>query len=159
MACGIGFDLIETSGYISQGYKDWLDVAIQRSTAGLLHGFGAGMVALGWYFLTHRNSTKYNRILLGLGCGLYAVVQHAIWNGSFLVQLLPDPVGPYLDHGMVTLGLISFQAVLLTYLFESLLMLTFFVFVTGQLRGKIDKPPFWKRIRKPSLDPGVAKLA
>ena len=56
-ACGIGFDLIETSGYISLGdSRPWVDTALERSTAGLLHGFGAGMVALGCYYLTHRHS-------------------------------------------------------------------------------------------------------
>lgn len=147
MACGIGFDLIETSAYISQGYKDWLDVAIQRSTAGLLHGFGAAMVALGWYYLTHRNSIN-RRILVGLGCIIYAVLQHALWNGSFLLLLLPDPIGSYLDHGMVVLGPVTFQSILLVYLFESLLMLIFFLFVTGKLRGKTGQPPFWQRLTR-----------
>jgi RsiW-degrading membrane proteinase PrsW (M82 family) len=138
LACGIGFDFIETSGYISMGYRDWLDVALERSSAGLLHGFGAAMVALGWYYLTHPKSAKHH-ILLGVGCGTYAVLQHAIWNGSFGLQLLPAPIGPYLDTGVLTLGSFSFPSFMLVSIVETVLMLIFFFYVTGKLRGKKSK--------------------
>lgn len=160
MAGGIGFDLIETSGYISQGYKDWLDVAIQRSTAGLLHGLGAAMVALGIYYLTHRDSVN-RRVLIGIGCILYAILQHAIWNGSFLLQLLPGPLGSYLANGTVTLGPVSFQAFMLVYLFESLLMLIFFIFVTGKLRGKSSEPSLQQPVPQMAMQaqrPAEARL-
>src|SRR5205085_9606137 len=85
MACGIGFDMIETTAYIGKGYHDWIHVAIERSTAGLLHGFGAGMMALGWYYITHKDALKRNHLQIGLGCMLYAILQHAIWNGSFVL--------------------------------------------------------------------------
>lgn len=133
LACGIGFDLIETSGYIAMGYRDWFDVALQRSSAGLLHGFGAGMVALGWYYFTHPKSSQH-RILLACGCWVYAVLQHAIWNGSSVLQILPAPIGPFLNSGTVTLGLLSFPAFGLVFVAESLIMLIFFVYVTGRLR-------------------------
>lgn len=135
MSCGIGFDLIETSGYISMGYKDWLDVALQRSTAGLLHGLGAGMVALGWYILTHPKERKH-AVLLALGCWTYAVLQHALWNGSFVLQLLPAPVGPYLSNGTIPLGPVALPSFILVYIVASALMLAFLLFVTGKLRGK-----------------------
>ena len=61
LACGVGFDMVETSGYIGTGYHDWLNVALVRSGSSLLHGFGAAMVALGWYYLTH---AKRHRLLL-----------------------------------------------------------------------------------------------
>jgi RsiW-degrading membrane proteinase PrsW (M82 family) len=138
MAAGLGFALVETVGYIGMGYKNWIDVAIERSTAGLLHGFGAGIVALGWYFITHRNSTKkVNRVLLAIGCWIYAPVQHAIWNGSFGLQLLPAPIGPYLDKGKITLGPITFDAFLLVYVALSLLILIFFLYVTRRLRTSV----------------------
>ena len=140
LSCGIGFDLIETSGYISQGNQDWLNVALQRSTAGLLHGFGAAMVALGWYFITHRKG-RNNSVLLGIGCILYAVLQHAIWNGSFVLQLLPSPIGPYLASGNIGSGAFAFPAFLLVYVTLSLLMLTFFLFVTGRIRPKRTETP------------------
>ncbi len=133
LSCGIGFDLIETSGYISSGYQNWLDVALQRSAAGLLHGFGAAMVSLGWYYLTHPKAS-HHRFLFGFGCMLYAVLQHAIWNGSFLLQVLPAPLGPYLANGVIGSGSFAFPAFLLVYVVESLLMLIFFLFVTGKIR-------------------------
>ncbi len=139
LACGIGFNLIETSGYISMGYNDWLNVALARSAAGLLHGFGAAMVALGWYYLTHPKESNH-RFLLAIGCWSYAILQHAIWNGSFGIQLLPAPIGPYFDTGAITLGILSLPASYLIYIVESLLMLTFFLYITKKLRG-----------RKPSL--------
>ncbi len=133
LACGIGFDLIETSGYISQGYQDWLKVALERSPAGLLHGFGAAMVTLGWYYLTHPQASRH-RFLLGFGCMLYAVLQHAIWNGTFVLALLPAPLGPFFDHGVVPLGPLSFGGDILPYLVLSLLMVIFFIYVSGKLR-------------------------
>lgn len=153
LAGGIGFDLIETSGYISQGYRDWLDVAIQRSSAGLLHGLGAAMVALGWYFLTHPKESKH-RFLLALGCWGYAVLQHAIWNGSFVLQLLPAPVGPYLDTGTITIGSFSAPSFILVYIVETILMLIFFFFVTGKLRKR--QPPQEKVTAKEEARPQVA---
>jgi RsiW-degrading membrane proteinase PrsW (M82 family) len=135
LAAGIGFDLIETVGYISMGYRDWLNVALERSAAGLLHGFGAAMVTLGWYYLTHPKESKHP-FLLGLGCWIYAVLQHAIWNGAFGLQLLPAPLGPYLDTGTITIGSISMPSFTLVYVVESLLMLLFFLYVTGRLRKK-----------------------
>lgn len=133
LSCGIGFDLIETSGYISSGYQDWLNVALQRSAAGLLHGLGAAMVALGWYYLTHPKASQH-RFLLGFSCMAYAVLQHAIWNGSFGLQLLPAPIGPYLANGVIGSGAFAFPSFLLVYIVESILMLTFFIFVTGKIR-------------------------
>ncbi len=133
LSCGIGFDLIETSGYISSGYQDWLNVALQRSTAGLLHGLGAAMVSLGWYYLTHPKASN-NRFLLGFGCMLYAVLQHAIWNGSFGLQLLPAPIGPYLSNGTIGSGSFAFPSFLLVYVVESIIMLVVFFLVTGKIR-------------------------
>ncbi|HTI13663.1 MAG TPA: PrsW family glutamic-type intramembrane protease [Dictyobacter sp.] len=136
LGCGIGFDLIETSGYISMGYKSWVDVAIERSTAGLLHGFGAGMVSLGWYLITHRNAVKKHHILLGLSCYVYAIMQHAIWNGSSLITAIPGPIGNFFANGQIMIGSYPLQAQLLIYLFWSTLMIIFFLYVTGKLSGR-----------------------
>ncbi len=133
-ACGIGFDLIETTGYISLGDPHlWINTALERSTAGLLHAFGAGMVALGCYYLTHRNSIN-NRTLIGLGCIAYAIIQHSVWNGTFLFALLPAPVGPFVENGTVQIGSYTMQGLVVAYLVESLLIFAFFLFVTGKLR-------------------------
>lgn len=133
MGCGIGFGLVETVMYISSGYQDWLQVALLRSSACLLHGFGAGMVSLGWYYITHKNSTtKINRFLLGIGCAAYAVIQHSIWNGSVGLELLPFfpqdnfQVGPF--------SLSPDWAMYPIYLVLTILMIIFMLFVTRKLR-------------------------
>jgi RsiW-degrading membrane proteinase PrsW (M82 family) len=158
LSCGIGFDLIETSGYISMGYKDWLDVAMQRSAAGLLHGLGAAMVALGWYYLTHPKECKH-RFLLAFGCWAYAILQHAIWNGSFGLQLLPAPIGPYLDNGTLAIGSVSMPSFILVYIVESALMLAFFLYMTRKVRPKAPpsttaaEPPPPLAVRQPIAEP------
>ncbi|MBA2391787.1 MAG: PrsW family intramembrane metalloprotease [Ktedonobacteraceae bacterium] len=133
LACGTGFNLIETAGYMGMGYNDWLNTAIERTSSGLLHGFGAAMVSLGWYYLTHPKESRH-RFLLPLGCWGYAVLQHAIWNGSFGLQLLPAPIGPYLDTGVVPLGPLSFPSIMLVYGVLTILMLTFFLYMTKKVR-------------------------
>jgi hypothetical protein len=135
LSCGIGFDLIETSGYISQGYQNWLKVALERSPAGLLHGFGAAMVTLGWYYLTHKQAARH-RFVLGFGCILYALVQHAVWNGTFILAMLPAPLGPFFDHGTVPLGPLSFGGDLVPYMVLAVLMIAFFVYVSGKVRER-----------------------
>ncbi len=141
MACGVGFDLVETTLYISSGYHDWLNVALLRSAAGLLHGFGAAMVALGWYYLTHpREFPLGRRLLVVLGCWLYAALQHGIWNGTTFVSLLPAPVGPFLDNWSLNLGITSLSSVVVIYIIEMLLMFSFFLFMTGRLRKRVPPP-------------------
>lgn len=138
MACGIGFDIIETTGYIGQGYQGWINVAIERSTAGLLHGFGAGMMALGWYYVTHKDALKRNHLQIGVGCMLYAILQHAIWNGSFVLMLLPAPIGPFLENGKLPIFAYQLDAFFIVYVLLSVLMLCFLWFVTGKIRLQPD---------------------
>lgn len=137
MACGIGFDLVETSLYISSGYHDWLATALLRTGAGLLHGFGAAMVALGWYYLTH---AKKHRWLLAFACWSYAILQHAIWNGSVGIALLPAPIGPLLDSWNLNLGFTSLPFYTLINIIELLFMVAFFIYITGKLRAKTASP-------------------
>ena len=135
-ACGIGFDLIETSGYISlSNSHPWIYTALERSTAGLLHGFGAGMVALGWYYLTHRNSIN-RHVQVGIGCIAYAIIQHTIWNSAFLFAFLPAPIGPFIENGTIPIGTYTMQGIVVVYIIESLLIFAFFLFVTGKLRSQ-----------------------
>jgi RsiW-degrading membrane proteinase PrsW (M82 family) len=158
LACGTGFNLIETTGYMGMGYTDWLNTAIERTSSGLLHGFGAAMVSLGWYYLTHPKESRH-RFLLPLGCWGYAVLQHAIWNGSFGLQLLPAPIGPYLDNGTVPLGPLSFPSIMLVYGVLALLMLTFFLYMTKKVRPTILPIP-QKPVEpgnKPSRDSVIAR--
>src|SRR6266567_6317907 len=138
LACGIGFDLIETSGYISANYNDWLSTALIRTGAGLLHGFGAAMVALGWYYLVH---AKKRRLLLAFLCWFYAVLQHALWNGSWGLVLIPGPIGNYFNNASVTLGPFSVPAYEIINIVEALFMLAFFLYMTGRLRTSIPSSP------------------
>jgi len=162
MACGIGFDLVETTSYMGIGYNNWINVAVDRSTAGLLHGFGAGMMALGWYYITHKDALKRNHIQIGLGCMLYAFLQHAIWNGSFVLQLLPDPIGPYLETGKIPLFGYQLDAFLIVYMIFSVFMLCFLWFVTGKIRLQSDadrgKPNAYENKDK-SGNPAPMKVA
>ncbi|MBV9256786.1 MAG: PrsW family intramembrane metalloprotease [Ktedonobacteraceae bacterium] len=150
LACGTGFNLIETTGYMGMGYNNWLSTAIERTSSGLLHGFGAAMVSLGYYYLTHPKETRH-RFLIPLSCWGYAVLQHAIWNGSFGLQLLPAPIGPYLDNGTVPLGPLSFPAVMLVYGGLTILMLTFFLYMTRKVRP--GNSPFQPKTVRPTSEP------
>ncbi len=136
MAAGIGFDLIETVGYIGSGYHSWVDVALERTGTGLLHGFGAGMVALGWYYLTQ---TKEKRFLKAFGCWLYAVLQHAIWNGSATLVLMPAPVGPTLSRWNLNLGFTTLPFTEMLNIAEAILFFLFFLYMTGRLKTTV--PP------------------
>ena len=131
MACGIGFAVVETVGYIGSGYHDWLAVAIERTGAGLLHGVGAGMVALGWYFLIH--AQKY-RLLKALSCWSYAVLQHIIWNATAVLGLLPGRAGATLNSWNLNLGFVMLPFVEVLNIIEAVLILVFFFYITGKLR-------------------------
>ncbi|MEO8973974.1 MAG: PrsW family glutamic-type intramembrane protease [Ktedonobacteraceae bacterium] len=137
MACGIGFALIETVGYIGLGYTDWLTVALERTGASLLHGFGAGMVALGWYYLFH---AKNYRFLKFIGCFAYAIFQHFVWNATALLALLPGPAGSTINSWNLNLGftLLPFPEVL--NILEVVLILVFFIYLTGIIRGRATPP-------------------
>ncbi len=137
LACGIGFDLIETTGYISSGYQDWLSIALIRTGAGLLHGFGAAMVALGWYYLVHPGK---KRVLKALACWLYAILQHALWNGAWGLTLLPAPVGSFFNNLNVRIGSVSLPSYEIINIAEALFILAFFIYMTGRLRTKSTPP-------------------
>ncbi len=138
MACGIGFALIETVGYIGLGYQDWLTIALIRTGAALLHGFGAGMVALGWYYLFH---AKRYRFLKFLGCYAYAVFQHFVWNATALLVLLPDPVGSTINGWNLNLGFIVLPFTEILNIVEVILILLFFIYITGRIRKRATTQP------------------
>jgi len=156
MACGIGFDLVETSFYISSGYHDWLNVALLRTGAGLLHGFGAAMVSLGWYYLIHG---KKRRFLRAFACWLYAVLQHALWNGSWGLALLPAPIGPFFDKWTLNLGFTSLPGYILINILEAIGMLAFFIYITGRLRLKGESSPPLSSPAEPSWQAVPVPLA
>jgi RsiW-degrading membrane proteinase PrsW (M82 family) len=138
MASGIGFALVETVGYIGSGYHDWLAVAIERTGAGLLHGVGAGMVTLGWYYLTH---AEKHRFLKALGFWSYAVFQHFVWNATAVLGLLPGPVGTTLNSWNLNVGFVTLPFIEILNIIEAILILLFFFYITGRLRKKKPSPP------------------
>lgn len=138
MACGIGFALVETVGYIGLGYQDWLSVALERTGASLLHGFGAGMVALGWYYLFH---AKNYRVLRFIGCFAYAIFQHFVWNATAILSLLPGPVGSTINSWNINLGFTTLPFVELLNIIEAILILAFFIYITGRIKEKPASPP------------------
>jgi RsiW-degrading membrane proteinase PrsW (M82 family) len=130
LAAGVGFDIIETIGYIGMNEADWVEVAIERIGAGLLHGVGAGMGALGWYYLINGKGVP-NRWLKGLGGLLYAVLQHAIFNGSNLLTLYP-PIGNVLGNHW-TLGALPIDDETLLFFVYYAIILGVLTYVTGRL--------------------------
>ena len=132
LACGIGFDLIETSGYISSSTGGWLNIALGRTGSGLLHGMGAAMVALGWYYLTHPGK---NRVPKALGCWVYAVVQHALWNSTAFLTLLPGSGGDFFSR-QLTIGSFTLGYFELVNIGEAILILLILLYITGRIRSR-----------------------
>jgi RsiW-degrading membrane proteinase PrsW (M82 family) len=94
LAAGIGFNIIETVGVyiLPQGQSDWISIALVRIGGGLLHGVGAGLATLGWWYLINGKGVP-QRFVKGLALILYAMAQHAVNNGAgVLFGLLPEPV-------------------------------------------------------------------
>ncbi|HEX6798131.1 MAG TPA: PrsW family glutamic-type intramembrane protease [Ktedonobacterales bacterium] len=148
LAGGIGFDMFETTfTYIGTGQADWVIVALVRVGAGLLHGLGAGMVALGWYYFINGRGVRL-RWLRGFGCLVYAVLQHAIFNGStVLVLLLPDPVVKALEQPF-SIGQLPLQYLDLLFLMpDVLILIVLIVVMQGLMRG-------WRKRMSDSLPVG-----
>lgn len=143
LAAGVGFDMLETIGYIGQGQADWVSVAIDRIGAGLLHGVGAGMAALGWYYLINGKGVRL-RWLKGIGCGVYAVVQHGVFNGLSLIgQVLPANVSDWLNQPFYIGGL-PIQNSDVIYLVIYLYLIGFLLFMTRRLwraKGMPERKP------------------
>lgn len=151
LAGGIGFDMFETVGYIGQGQADWIYVAIERVGAGLLHGVGAGMAALGWYYLIRGKGVRL-RWLKGIGCGFYAVLQHAIFNG---VNLLPNAF-PALNQPLsypLYLGKLPFESASIMFFVIYGLILTVLILVTGRIREKQQATPVAPPTSAPTTAP------
>ncbi|HZC76600.1 MAG TPA: PrsW family glutamic-type intramembrane protease, partial [Ktedonobacterales bacterium] len=125
------FDIFETVGYIGSGEADWIGVAIERIGAGLLHGVGAGMATLGWYYLINGKGVPH-RWLRGFGGIFYAVLQHAIFNGSNLLGLLPGPVGSWLQQP-IFIGKLPLDGGALLFFIYYALIFALLVYVTGRL--------------------------
>ncbi len=154
MAAGMGFALVETVEYISSGYHDWLTVALERTGAGLLHGFGAGMVALGWYYLIRTKDRQ--RFLKAFACWAYAVFQHLVWNGTAVLTYLPNPYGSTLNSWNLNVGFISLPFVEILNIIEAVFILVFFIYMTRRLRQKTPPPVPREKQPDPSRSSHVA---
>jgi RsiW-degrading membrane proteinase PrsW (M82 family) len=138
LAAGVGFDMLETIGYIGSGQADWVSIAIQRIGAGLLHGVGAAMAALGWYYLINGKGIP-RRWLKGFGGLAYAVLQHGIFNGSNLLGLVPGPVGNLMNETLY-LGRLPLDGGMVLFLLYYAAILGVLIFMTGRLRRGLNKP-------------------
>jgi len=141
MASGVGFAHVETVGnYVGQAQADWAAVAIERSTSSLLHGVGAGMGALGWYYLINGRGVPL-RWLRGFGALLYAVLQHSIFNGLIAtgISLLPAPIGPFFQQTF-PLGILPISFGVFAIFAYDALILGWLLFITGRLRGTPASP-------------------
>lgn len=144
LAAGVGFDILETLGYIGQGQADWITIAIERIGAGLLHGIGAGMGALGWYYLINGSGVRL-RWLKGIGCGVYAIVQHGLFNALSLVgEVAPHSVSQWLNTPFF-IGNLPLQNFDFIFMGLYLLLVGVLTLVTGRLlhaKGMPElKPP------------------
>ena len=143
LAAGVGFDILETIGYIGQAQADWVSVSIDRIGAGLLHGVGAGMGALAWYYLVNGAGVRL-RWLRVIGCALYAVVQHGIFNAlSFFQLLLPDSWNAWLNQPFF-LGALPIEHIDLIYLVAYAAILGVLIVMTNILphaQGMPDRTP------------------
>ncbi|HEY1391597.1 MAG TPA: PrsW family glutamic-type intramembrane protease [Ktedonobacterales bacterium] len=138
LAAGIGFDMVETIGYIGSGQADWISVAIQRIGAGLLHGVGAAMAALGWYYLINGKGVP-RRWLKGFGGLAYAVLQHGIFNGSNLLGLVSGPIGDLMNTTLYV-GRLPLDSGMILFLFYYTAILGVLIYMTGRLRRNLHKP-------------------
>jgi RsiW-degrading membrane proteinase PrsW (M82 family) len=91
LAAGIGFAMLETAGYIGSAQADWVGIALGRVGAGLLHGMGAAMAGVGWYYLVKGKGVR-GRWRLAILFLAYAYVQHAIFNGGQVLLALITPL-------------------------------------------------------------------
>jgi RsiW-degrading membrane proteinase PrsW (M82 family) len=105
MAAGIGFAILETTEYIGGfGGADWIIVAVERVGASLIHGVGAGMATMGWYYL-FRGRGVPGRYAKGFGGLAYAVAQHGLFNATSFLEALPGPLGDLWRTPFSLLGL------------------------------------------------------
>jgi RsiW-degrading membrane proteinase PrsW (M82 family) len=140
MTAGIGFDIFETTGYITQGQADWIIVAVERAGAGLLHGVGAGMATMGWYYL-FRGRGASNRYLKGFGALVYALLQHGIFNGSNFLAIIPGPIGdamraPVWFFGLPETGIVYLFIVIYALIIGVLLTVTYYL-----RQSPLNRPP------------------
>ncbi len=132
LAAGCGFGIFESvSIYIGQGQADWIVVALERVGSSLLHGVGAGMAALGWYYLINGKGVRL-RWWRGFGAIAYALAQHGLFNGLALFTSLPGPVSNWLQQPVYIANLPLDRGSFVFFIYYAAI-LTVLVIVTGRL--------------------------
>jgi RsiW-degrading membrane proteinase PrsW (M82 family) len=133
VAGGVGFAMFESVfTYIGTGEADWVDVALQRAGSSILHGLGAGMVALAWFYLFHGRGVA-NRWWKVAGCVVYAVFQHGLNNAvAVLISFVPGPVGTWFNAPFY-LGSLPMQYGILPFYGLDVAMFVVLIIVTGRL--------------------------
>jgi RsiW-degrading membrane proteinase PrsW (M82 family) len=141
LAAGCGFAIFESvSIYIGQGQADWIAIAVERIGSSLLHGVGAGMGALGWYYLINGKGVRL-RWWRGVGCIAYALFQHGLFNGLALFTSLPGPVSSWLQHP-VYIGQLPLDRGSFIFFIYYAAIIAVLVIVTGRLaRGPGSSVP------------------
>ena len=154
MAAGIGFAIFETVEYIASGVADWSLIAVGRVGAGLIHGVGAGMATLGWYYI-FRGRGISQRYLKGFGAIGYAIAQHGIFNASNFLALVPGFIGDALNAPVWFFGLPvqgSFYLTLAIYVGIVMVLLT----VTQRI--KASPPPVTNEVPLPTTPAAVPQM-
>jgi hypothetical protein len=133
MAGGLGFAILENMLYEAAGPGLWAHIALLRGIGGALHPLNAGLVAVAWYGVVHRQPGAWRRwfALYGLAVGL-----HALWNGGLI--LLLSAFGAYF-FGTTTWTLDVYGVgqpgvVLVFMLLEAVAIWRLLVVVSGRLR-------------------------
>ena len=69
------------------------------------------------------------------------MLQHMIWNGTSVIALLPGPVGATINNWNLNLGFISIPFIEVLNIIEAILILVFFIYMTGRLRRQNPSLP------------------
>jgi RsiW-degrading membrane proteinase PrsW (M82 family) len=131
LACGLGFDMVETAGYIGGGYTVWANVAFERLGTSLLHGFGTAALSLGCFYLIQGGADQTLKVIV---CWVYALVQHIVWNGTAGLSLLPAPFGAYIKTLLIHVGPATIPLTDGVNLLEAVLYFQVFVFALRSVK-------------------------
>ena len=112
-SCGVGFAILENILYESQPAPLWGGIVFIRSIGAALHPMGAGLMALGWYGVSHGHPDARRR--LGV-LYLVTMTQHWLWNMASVATVLL--VGPMTSGGFTIniLGVLVGTVLLLYFL-------------------------------------------
>ncbi len=133
VAGGVGFAMFESVfTYIGTGGADWVIIALQRTGSSILHGLGAGMVSLAWFYIFHGKGVS-NRWWRVAGCVLYAVFQHGVNNAvAVLISFVPGPVGSWFNAPFY-IGNLPMQNGIIPFYGLDVAMFVVLVYLTGRL--------------------------